>query len=61
MSPITTACCAVTLNQQQQTNIDHCKSVAKQNSAATDPTKPKYCTVVENGRVIVKPSAQAQD
>ncbi|HEY9831079.1 MAG TPA: hypothetical protein V6D26_10905 [Stenomitos sp.] len=58
MSPITTACCAVTLNQQQQTNIDHCKSLAEQNSANTNQTKPKYCTVVENGRVIVKPIAQ---
>jgi hypothetical protein len=60
MSPNTTACCAVTLNQQQQTNIDHCqsKSLAEQNSVSTDQTKPKYCTVVENGRVIVKPIAQ---
>ncbi|MBD2016308.1 hypothetical protein H6F96_20325 [Microcoleus sp. FACHB-53] len=58
MSPNTTACCAVTLNQQQQTNIDHCKSLADQNSASTDKIRPKYCTVVENGRVVVKPIAQ---
>lgn len=58
MSPITTACCAVTLNQQQQTNIDHCHSLAAQNSVSPDKIKTKYCTIVENGRVVVKPIAQ---
>lgn len=57
MSPITTACCAVTLNQQQQTHINHCKSLADQNSVSPDKTKLKYCTIVENGRVVVKPIA----
>lgn len=58
MSPNTTACCAVTLNQQQQTNIDHCKKIADQASISPNPPKPKLCTVVENGRVVVKAIAQ---
>ncbi|HEY9675134.1 MAG TPA: hypothetical protein V6D11_27080 [Waterburya sp.] len=58
MSPTTTTCCAVTLNQQQQTNIDHCKKIAEQASVSSNPTKPKLCTVVENGRVVVKAMAQ---
>jgi hypothetical protein len=57
MSPITTACCAVTLNQQQQTHINHCKSLAAENSVSSMHTKQKYCTIVENGRVVVKPIA----
>lgn len=58
MPPTTTTCCAVTLNQQQQTNIGHCKKIAEQASASPNPTKPKSCTVVENGRVVVKAIAQ---
>jgi hypothetical protein len=58
MSPNTSACCAVTLNQQQQTNIDHCNSLADHNSVSPDKIKTKYCTIVENGRVVVKPIAQ---
>ncbi|AFZ16943.1 hypothetical protein [Allocoleopsis franciscana] len=58
MSPITTACCAVTLNQQQQTHINHCKALADQDSVSLYKIKPKYCTIVENGRVVVKPIAQ---
>lgn len=58
MPPTTTSCCAVTLNQQQQTNISHCKHIAEQASASSNPNKPKLCTVVENGRVVVKAIAQ---
>ena len=60
----TSACCAVSLIQQQEQNnynhktqstqmqcidteLDHCKS------------RSKNCTVVENGRIVVKP-AQTQ-
>ncbi|WP_375511719.1 hypothetical protein [uncultured Nostoc sp.] len=46
-------CCVVVLNQQQQ-NISH------QNQCQDVPVNPsksmvKSCTVVENGRVVVKP------
>jgi hypothetical protein len=58
MSPTTTACCAVLLNQQQQTNIHRCQQMADKASVTCDQTKPKYCTVVENGRVVVKPIKQ---
>lgn len=58
MSHSTTPCCAVVLNQQQHMNIDHCKQVADKVSASCDQAKPKYCTVVENGRVVVKAIAQ---
>ena len=61
MSPSTSACCAVILNQRQQTNIDHCQQIANQASVRCDQTKPKYCTVVENGRVVVKPIEQDKD
>ncbi|MEW6497859.1 MAG: hypothetical protein AB1589_35970 [Cyanobacteriota bacterium] len=55
MSPTTASCCVV-LNQQQQTNQYHCNELADQASASANPTKPKkYCTVVEQGRVVVKP------
>jgi len=58
MSHSTTPCCAVVLNQQQHMNTDHCKQVADKASASCDQAKPKYCTVVENGRVVVKAIAQ---
>lgn len=58
MSPTTTACCAVLLNQHQQININHCQQIANQAPISCDQTKPKYCTVVENGRVVVKPIEQ---
>lgn len=51
-----TACCATALNQQQQTNIYHCNRLSEQPSVSAERTeKPKNCTVVENGRVVVKP------
>ncbi|MDZ8227396.1 MULTISPECIES: hypothetical protein [unclassified Nostoc] len=47
-------CCVVVLNQQQEQNISH------QNQCQDVPVNPsksmgKSCTVVENGRVVVKP------
>lgn len=58
MSPSTSACCAALLNQRQQTNINHCQQIATQASVSCNQTKPKYRTVVENGRVVVKPIEQ---
>ncbi|MEH1939368.1 MAG: hypothetical protein V7L01_04000 [Nostoc sp.] len=54
MSLASCACCVVVLNQQQEQNISH------QNQCQDVPVKPsksmvKSCTVVENGRVVVKP------
>jgi len=52
-----TACCAAALNQQQQTNTYHCNRLSEQTSASAERNqKPKNCTVVENGRVVVKPT-----
>jgi hypothetical protein len=50
----TTACCVVTLNQQQQQTIQHCNQSADNTSVKHDKPKLKNCTVVENGRVVVK-------
>ena len=56
MSLPNSACCAAALNEQQQTNIYHCNQLTEQTSVSAERTeKPKYCTVVENGRVVVKP------
>ncbi|HEY9603639.1 MAG TPA: hypothetical protein V6C85_18630 [Allocoleopsis sp.] len=56
MSLPNTACCAAALNKQQQTNIYHCNQLTEQTSGNAERTeKPKSCTVVENGRVVVKP------
>ncbi|MBD2203990.1 hypothetical protein H6G33_14390 [Calothrix sp. FACHB-1219] len=46
--------CVVALNQQQEQNISHhkqCQDIADKHSK----TVGKNCTVVENGRVVVKP------
>lgn len=53
MSSASCAPCVVVLKQQQEQNIQHqkeCPSVADKQCQ-----KPKNCTVVENGRVVVKP------
>lgn len=61
MPASTTPCCVVSLSQQQHTNICHHNQLANQSAdeASVEPnkTKPKYCTVVENGLVVVKPVA----
>ncbi|MUG96708.1 hypothetical protein F7734_31960 [Scytonema sp. UIC 10036] len=63
MSLTTSACCAVTLNQQQEQNIHHhkqCADALPNNSTYT--SKTCTVTVVENGRVTVKPApAQPQE
>ncbi|OUL19916.1 MULTISPECIES: hypothetical protein [unclassified Nostoc] len=54
MSPTPCSCCVVTLNQQQEQNISHqkqCQDVPDNHSKSV----VKNCTVVENGRVVVKP------
>jgi hypothetical protein len=46
--------CVVALNQQQEQNISHhnnCQDLSDKHSK----TVVKNCTVVENGRVVVKP------
>ncbi|WP_017316247.1 hypothetical protein [Mastigocladopsis repens] len=64
MSFTTSACCAVTLNQQQEQNIyyhkKHCAEMQCPDAPANNgKSRSKNCTVVENGRVVVKP-AQTQ-
>ena len=68
MSLTTSACCAVTLNQQQEQNIQYHKTQCTEKTpCAHDPgnhgkSTSKNCTVVENGRVVVKPAqTQPQD
>ncbi|MBH8550959.1 hypothetical protein I8751_00845 [Nostocaceae cyanobacterium CENA357] len=54
MSLASCACCVAVLNQQHEQNISHqnqCQAVPVANSKSL----VKNCTVVENGRVIVKP------
>ncbi|MHC5767565.1 MAG: hypothetical protein ACYTXI_18445 [Nostoc sp.] len=54
MSFASSACCVVVLNQQQEQNISHqnqCQDVPVNHSKST----VKSCTVIENGRVVVKP------
>lgn len=51
-SPIA-ACCVVVLTQQQQQNTTHCTQSAEDAWVNQDKLKPKNCTIVENGRVIV--------
>lgn len=54
MSIPTAACCAVTLQQKQEPAIHHQEQCCK---GAVNPCKAvsKFRTVVENGRVVVKP------
>jgi len=56
MSIASSACCVVVLNQQQEQN----QNICYQNQCQDVPVNHsksmvKNCTVVENGRVIVKP------
>ncbi|MBN3871151.1 MAG: hypothetical protein V7L00_19200 [Nostoc sp.] len=56
MSFASSACCVVVLNQQQEQN----QNICYQNQCQDVPVKQsksmvKTCTVVENGRVVVKP------
>jgi hypothetical protein len=57
MIPSTTACCVTILNQQQEVTAYQSKnSPRKPTDAAisSSSNQNKYCTVVENGRVVVK-------
>lgn len=56
MSCPTAACCAVVLNQQQQQTIEYCNSSADDAPASYGKTTAKNCTVVEDGRVVVRPA-----
>ncbi|MEH2169472.1 MAG: hypothetical protein V7K41_22995 [Nostoc sp.] len=54
MSFTSCACSVVVLNQQQEQNISHqkqCQDVPVNHSKSM----VKSCTVIENGRVVVKP------
>jgi hypothetical protein len=60
----TTACCVAVLNQQQQSNIHRHRSANQLTddvSVSVNPNQRKYCTVVENGRVVVKPIAPVDE
>ncbi|WP_392535534.1 hypothetical protein [Nostoc sp. C117] len=55
MSVTTCSCCVVVLNQQQEQNLSHqnqCQDVPVNHSKNSGENS----TVVENGRVVVKPS-----
>ena len=54
MSFVNAACCVVSLQQQHEQNIRHHQHSA---DTAVDQYKStsQNCTVVENGRVVVKP------
>jgi len=54
MSLTSCSSCVVILNQQQEENISHqkqCQDVPVNNTNNTG----ENCTVIENGRVVVKP------
>ncbi len=54
MSFASCACCVAVLNQQREQNIQHkkeCQGVSDNQCKKS----AKSCTVVENGRVVVKP------
>jgi hypothetical protein len=60
MSLPTAGCCVAVLNQQRQETTYQCSQPdCKQAEEAGDrhKTATKTCTVVENGRVVVKPIA----
>ena len=54
MSPTPCPSCVVALNQQQEQNISHHKQ-CQETKNNHSKTVVKNCTVVENGRVVVKP------
>lgn len=54
MSSLSCASCAVVLNQQQRQNTSH-QNQCQDNSVDHPKSVDKTCTVVENGRVVVKP------
>ncbi|MEH2117286.1 hypothetical protein [Nostoc sp.] len=54
MSSSSCACCVVVLNQQQKQNISH-QSQYQDVPVNHSKSVVKSCTVIENGRVVVKP------
>lgn len=54
MSSFACSSCAVVLNQQQMQNTSH-QHQSQDDSVDHPKTVEKTCTVVENGRVVVKP------
>lgn len=54
MSAHVSACCPIILNQQQQQNIHRSRNQPVDISANCK-TMSKNCTVVEDGRVVVRP------
>ncbi|NJM73403.1 MAG: hypothetical protein HC862_26580 [Scytonema sp. RU_4_4] len=66
MSLTTSACCAVTLSQQQEQNNQYHKTQCDEMQCVDTPvdnckSTSKNCTVVENGRVVVKPAQTRLD
>ncbi len=58
MAPSSTACCVTILNQRQQITAhqsNHCSDRKTGVAISSSSNQTKYCTVVENGRVVVKP------
>ncbi|WP_224092867.1 hypothetical protein [Nostoc sp. MS1] len=54
MSSFSCASCAVVLNQQQTQNTSY-QNQCQDDSVNHPESVDKTCTVVENGRVVVKP------
>lgn len=53
MSSSNVACCVVHLNQQQERNTQHLKQLDCK-AQAVPQDAPRKCTVVEDGRVVVR-------
>ncbi|HEY9800419.1 MAG TPA: hypothetical protein V6D25_08675 [Leptolyngbyaceae cyanobacterium] len=60
MSSFTCSSCAVVLNQQQMQNTSH-QNQFQDDSVDHGKSVNKTCTVVENGRVVVKPLPPQND
>jgi hypothetical protein len=60
MSSFACSSCAVVLNQQQMQNTSH-QNQLQDNSVDDRKSVNKTCTVVENGRVVVKPLQPQND
>jgi hypothetical protein len=54
MSLTSCPCCVIVLNQQQEQNISH-QNQPQDMPVNQSKSNVKNCTVVENGRVVVKP------
>ncbi|WP_211176297.1 hypothetical protein [Brasilonema sp. UFV-L1] len=66
MSLTTSTCCAVTLSQQQEQNNHYHKTQCDQMQCVETRvdncnSTTKNCTVVENGRVVIKPAQTQHD